>query len=142
MATAGIQQSKPGDVPVIRTPELIGGPFREIEFAEQLKDLWQGHGWQAGRTSKTLAKYSGLRIVLTALNAHAYVHEHHAAGSISVQTIEGHLRMHIPGRTFDLKPGEMVVLEAAIPHDVEALKDSSYLLTVSWHDAALEHNNE
>jgi quercetin dioxygenase-like cupin family protein len=137
MATASMQKGQPGGMSGVRTPEPIAGPFREVQFAEQLKDLWQGSGWQAGRTSKTLAKYSGLRIVLTALKARAYVHEHHAAGSISVQTIEGHLRVHIPGRTFDLKPGEMVVLEAAIPHDVEALKDSSYLLTVSWHDTAL-----
>lgn len=102
-----------------------------------LRELWLGAGWQAGRNSRTLSKHPDLRILLTALKAHAYVHEHYAAGSVAVQTIEGHLRMHIPGRTFDLKPGDMIVLEPAVPHDIEALTNSTYLLTIAWHEASV-----
>lgn len=142
MATTGIQPNEARGKPGVRTPEPIRGPFREVEFTEQLKDLWQGPGWQAGRNSKTLVKQPDLRIVLTALKARGYVHEHRVAGSIAVQTLKGHIRMHTPAGTFDLPAGRMITFEEAVPHDVEAVKDSSYLLTIAWHDAALEHKED
>ncbi len=119
----------------VSIPEPINGSFREVELSEQVEDIWKGPGWQAGRNSKTLIKHPDLRVVLTAVKARAYLHEHRAAGSISVQTLKGHIRMHIPGRTFDLPAGRMLMLEEAVPHDVEALKDSAYLLTIAWHGA-------
>lgn len=136
MATAGVPQSDLGGRGGVRTPEPIAAPFREWQLAAELKKLRQGPGWQAGRNSTTLVKHADLRIVLTALQALSYVHEHYAPGTISVQTLEGHIRMHVPGRTFDLPAGAMIVLEEAVPHDVEALKDSAYLLTIAWHGPA------
>jgi hypothetical protein len=53
-------------------------------------------------------------------------------GSISVQTISGHIRMHVEEREFDLPAGHLLALEAAVPHDVEALEDSAFVLTVAW----------
>jgi len=134
METADLERNERGGTAGLRAPEAISEPIREMKVSEQLLDLWRGPGWQARRSSKTLAKHPDLRIVLTALRARGYVHEHHAAGSVSVQALEGHLRMHVPGRTVDLKPGDMIVLERAVPHDLEALTDSAYLLTVAWHD--------
>ena len=102
MKRADIHQFEQTNKTSVHTPEAIGGPFREFQFAEQLRDLWQGPGWQAGRVSKILVKQPDLRIVLTALKGHAYVHEHHVASSIAVQTLKGHIRMHTPAGTFDL----------------------------------------
>lgn len=116
----------------VRAPESIGGPFRLIHLAEEIEKLWQEPFGQGGRNSKTLVKHPDLRIVLTALKANESIHEHHAAGSISVETLTGHIRMHVPGHTFGLPAGRMLALEQALPHDIEALENSAYLLTIAW----------
>jgi len=123
----------------VRIPEPIGGPYREVQFSEEIERLWREPGWQGGRNSKTMVKHPDLRIVLTALKANEHVHEHRAAGSISVQTLTGHIRMHVPGGTFDLPAGRMVVLEQGLPHDIQALKDSAYLLTIAWAEDKAGH---
>lgn len=122
----------------VRPPGSIAGPFQEIHLAGEIERLWQEPLWQGGRNSKTLVKHADLRIVLTALKANHYLHEHEAAGSISVHTLAGHIRLHVPGRTFDLPAGCMVALEQELRHDVESLQDSTYLLTIAWRENKFE----
>lgn len=114
----------------VRAPEPIGSPFRLIHLAEEIEKLWQEPCWQGGRNSKTLVKRDDLRIVLTGLRANHRVHEHQAAGSISVQTLTGHICLHVLDWMFDLPAGRMLTLEQLLRHDVEALEDSAYLLTI------------
>lgn len=115
-----------------RSPEPIGAPFRLIHLAEEIEKLWQEPFWQGGRNSKTLTKRDDLRVVLTALKAGHSLQEHHAAGSISVQTLKGHICMRVLDWLFDLPAGQMLTLEEALPHNVEALEDSTFLLTIAW----------
>lgn len=119
-----------------RAPEATAGPFLTFDLAEQIRELRQESYWQSGRNSKTLVKYDDFRIVLTALQANTTIHEHHSAGRISVQTVEGHLRMHAGGREFDLPAGRVLVLDRAMPHDVVAVEDSAFLLTIAWPQEA------
>ena len=70
--------------------------------------------------------------MLTAIKANTTIHEHHAAGRISVQTVEGRIRMHAGGKEFDLPAGRLLVLDRAMPHDVVAIEDSAFLLTIAW----------
>jgi quercetin dioxygenase-like cupin family protein len=121
-----------------RTPETTAGPSLTFDLAQQIRELRQESYWQSGRNSKTLAKYDDFRIVLTALQAKTTMHEHHSAGRISVQTVEGHLRMHAGGKEFDLPAGRVLVLDRAVPHDVVAVEDSAFLLTIAWPEGA-EH---
>ena len=71
-------------------------------------------------------------VVLTVLKSNARLHERKAAGRISVQTIAGHIRMHVESKALDLPADHLLVLERAIAHDVEALEDSAFLLTIAW----------
>jgi len=119
-----------------RAPEATAGPSLTFDLAQQIRDLRQESYWQGGRNSKTLVKYDDFRIVLTALQAKTTIHEHHAAGRISVQTVEGHLRMHAGGKEFDLPAGRVLVLDRAMPHDVVAVEDSAFLLTIAWPEGA------
>lgn len=121
-----------------RAAEATAGPSLAFDLAQQIRELRQESYWQSGRNSKTLAKYSDFRIVLTALQAKTTIHEHHSAGRISVQTVEGHLQMHAGGKEFDLPAGRMLVLDRSLPHDVVAIEDSAFLLTIAWPEGA-EH---
>lgn len=118
--------------------ESIDGTLSEsvlqFNLAGELNQLHGDEAWLAptGRSSKTLVKYPDLRIVLIAMKANTRMHEHTAAGRISVHTLSGHIRLHLPKRVVDLPAGNLVALDQCVPHDVEASEDSAFLLTLSW----------
>lgn len=115
-----------------REPVATAGTFLEFDFPAEIEKLKREPAWRSGRNAKTIVKYPDLRIVLTAVRAGNRLGTHHAAGRISVQTLAGHIRMHALDRTFDLSAGRALVLDRAVPHDVEALEDSAFLLTIAW----------
>ena len=58
--------------------------------------------------------------------------EHKAEGRISVQVLSGHIRLRASGRTFSLRPGGLLAIDQGVSHDVEALEESAFLLTIAW----------
>lgn len=46
--------------------------------------------------------------------------------------VEGRIQVHADGRTFDLYRGALLALDRGVPHDVEAVEDSAFLLTIAW----------
>lgn len=44
--------------------------------------------------------------------------------------------MHAHDRMFDLPMGRLLVLDREVPHDVEAVEDSVFLLTVATPEGA------
>ena len=83
---------------------------------------------------KDIGEASGFSSGTDGPEIRARLHEHKAAGSICVQANAGHIRMHVEGKVFDLPAGHLLALEPAIAHDVEALEDSAFLLTIAWPD--------
>lgn len=119
-------------------PQPMAAPYLEFDITRELEQLHREPGWKSGQNAKTLAKYDDLRIVLTALKAEARIPEHRTEGRISIHTVVGHLKVRAQGRTFDLPAGRLLALDQGVPHDVEALEDSAFLLTIAWpgHTAA------
>jgi quercetin dioxygenase-like cupin family protein len=122
--------------------ELIKGtlsrPLLQFDLTSELNLLHMDESWlkPAGRSSKTLVKHPDLRIVLIAMKANSRMHEHTATARISVQTLSGHIQVHLPEQVVDLSAGHLLALDQCVPHDVEATEDSAFLLTVSWPPAA------
>jgi quercetin dioxygenase-like cupin family protein len=116
-----------------REPEPTGSPFLSFKLEGELHRLrTEDHPWQAGRNAKSLVKYPDFRILLVGLRAGTHMAEHRAVGSISIQTISGHVLIRAAGRVFDLPEGELLALEREVPHDVEALAESAILVTIAW----------
>ena len=113
-------------------PQPMAAPFLEFDLTRELEQLYREPEWTTGQNSKTLVKYADFRIVLTALRAHARIPEHRNEGRISIHTVRGHIRMRALGRTFDLAAGSLLALDQGLSHDVEALEDSAFLLTIAW----------
>ena len=84
------------------------------------------------RNAKTLIKYDDFRVVLTALQANARIPPPKTEGRISVHVLSGHIQLKASGRTFSLRPGGLLALDQGVPHDVEALEESAFLLTIAW----------
>ena len=116
----------------IRPPGPLGNPMLTFDLNGEIERLSKEDAWQGGRNSKTLVKNADFRIVLTILQANARLHEHKAAGRISVQTIAGHIRIHVEDTVVDLPSGHLLALDRALWHDVQALEESAFLLTICW----------
>jgi len=48
--------------------------------------------------------------------------------------LKGAIRYKTQGQTYILQPGGLLTLGASIKHDVEAIGESAFLLTISWPD--------
>lgn len=117
-------------------PKAMAAPYLEFDLASELQQLRNEPEWQTGQNAKTLVKYDNLRVVLIALKARARVPGHQTEGRISIQTIEGQIHVRAEGRTFYLPAGNLLALDRGLPHDVEAVQDSAFLLTIAWPGGA------
>ena len=112
-------------------PQPMAGSYLEFDLARELDQLHREGGWRSGRNAKTLVKDDGLRIVLIALKAGSRIPTHETDGQISIQTVVGRIRVRAQGRTFELSSGGLLALDHGLPHDVEAVEDSAFLLTIA-----------
>src|ERR1017187_4692207 len=112
--------------------ESINGTLSEsvlqFNLTSELAQLPRDESWlqATGRSSKTLVKYPDLRIVLIAMKANTRMHEHTASGRISVHSLNGHIRLHLPDRVVDLPAGHLLALDQCVPHDVEKSEESAF----------------
>jgi quercetin dioxygenase-like cupin family protein len=96
-------------------------------------ELRSGAGYQRdGHTARTLVRKPDLRIVLIVMKAGARIAEHRADQTVSVQVLSGHVHLRLPDDTADLAAGRLLVIERGVTHDVEAMADSAFLLTLGW----------
>jgi quercetin dioxygenase-like cupin family protein len=110
----------------------MAAPFLEFDLTRELEQLHGEPEWNSGQNAKTLVKYDDFRVVLTALKARARLPEHQTKGRISIQTVAGHILVRAEGRTFDLPAGSLLALDQNLPHDVEAIEESAFLITIAW----------
>ena len=113
-------------------PQPMAAVYLEFDLARELEQLHHEPGWSSGQNAKTLVKYDDFRVVLIALKAHARLPGHQTEGRISIQTVAGHIQVRAQGRTFDLPMGRLLALDRRLPHDVEALEEGAFLLTIAW----------
>ena len=120
-----------------RLPELAGEVIRH-NIGKELEKLQCAPSWQreSGRSAETLVKYEEFRIVLVRMRPGSYMSHHRAEGPISIHALQGKICVHLPeDRTEELKPGDLLTLERCLEHDVEALEESAFLLTIAWPEA-------
>lgn len=104
----------------------------EFDLPAEIDRLRAEKTWTTGQNARTLLKYDDFRVVLTALQAKARMPEHKTEGRISVHVLAGHIHLRAAGRTFSLRPGGLLALDHGVPHSVEALEESAFLLTIAW----------
>ncbi len=110
----------------------MAAPFLEFDLKRELEQLHEEPEWSTGQNARTLVKFDDFRVVLMALRARARVPGHLTKGRISIQTVVGHILERADGRTFDLPGGALLALDHSVPHEVEAVEDSAFLLTIAW----------
>lgn len=103
-----------------------------IDLPSLMEQIKQEPSWKNGnRNAITVFKTSGLRIVLIALHEGAEMARHTAGGLISVQVLEGRIQFNTDHQSVELSQGQMLALHEYIPHSVRALKETTFLLTLT-----------
>jgi len=108
------------------------GPCMEFDLPADIHRLHAETTWIAGHNARTLIRYNDFRVVLTALQASTRFPEHKTEGGISVHVLSGHIQVRASGRTFSLRPGGLLALDQRVPHEIEALEENAFLLTLAW----------
>ena len=125
-----------------RLPSLAGAVLR-FNLKQELKRLRSQDSWQrnTGRSSKTLAKYPDFHIVLVLMKPNTRMNEHHVDGRISIQLLQGRIRVYLPNESVQIGAGDLLALEYGVLHHVEALEESAFLITISWPGGTKEQRH-
>jgi quercetin dioxygenase-like cupin family protein len=120
----------------VREPGVLAATSLKFNLDEEIRQLQAEPRWQAGHTAKTIAKYLDFRVVLVVMKAGAQLVRHRTAGRISIQACRGSIRVLFSGafesETVGMTAGDLLMLDREVAHDVEALADSAFLLTIAW----------
>lgn len=130
LKTSKVLSAKEQELAALTAPLLT---FNLTAETERLRG--EDHWLKDGRISETLVKYSDFRIVLILMRAGMLMQEHKADARISIQGLSGRLMVQLPEKTVELSSGDLLVLEKCLPHDVRAVEDSAFLLSISWPNA-------
>jgi len=116
----------------LREPVPTSLPSMLFDLDAETRRLESEQPWQAGHTANTIVKYPDLRIILVAVRAGSQLVHHSTIGRISIQCLSGRLRVHLPNEVVDVTSGNLLTLDQEVPHDVFAIADSTFLLTIAW----------
>jgi quercetin dioxygenase-like cupin family protein len=121
-------------IPVSADDGTMTADLAQFDLAHEMAEFEHHKPWPSGIHSRTLFKKKDFRVVLICMEAAAAIREHHADGTSSVQVLKGDIRYKTQEQVYDLKTGSLLTLGASIKHDVEAIGESAFLLTISWPD--------
>ncbi len=111
----------------------LTAPMLTFNLVAEIEQLNREEHWvKDGRISKTLVKHSDFRIVLMVMKAGTLMQEHKTDARISIHVLSGRLLIKLDRETIELPAGHLLVLEKGLSHDVNALEESAFLLSISW----------
>lgn len=111
----------------------LTAPLLTFDLAAEIEQLNNEDHWlKDGRISKTLVKHSDFRIVLMFMKAGTLMQEHKTDARLSIHALSGRLLIKLDRQTVELPAGHLLVLEKGLSHDVTALEESAFLLSISW----------
>ena len=88
-----------------------------------------------GAITRTLYKSNHLEVFRMILRAGKGMHAHHGVGEITVQCLEGCVDLSFAGLRQRMREGDLICLAGGESHALNAVEDSSVLVTLLLHGA-------
>ncbi len=122
----------------------FGSSLLQVLIPNEVQSMWKEEAWQtgAGRSARTLVKYPDLRVVLVSMKAGTRFKQHKGSARFAILTLAGHLRLHLSDATLEVPRGELLALDRDVSHDVEAIRQSTFLLILARPDRKKEKCHE
>lgn len=83
------------------------------------------------RQAETIAREAGVSVVMMAMEGGDAIKEHSADGVVLVQLLRGHAVLTADNQPYDLRPGEVVMMQPGVRHDVRAEEQTVVVLTIT-----------
>ena len=99
--------------------------------ATSLLETLPGHR----RQTRSLARESGVSVIMMAMEGGDVLDKHHANGAVTVHLLDGHATLTARDETIDLRPGQLVMMQPNVTHNLRAEEQSVVLLTVTGGEA-------
>jgi quercetin dioxygenase-like cupin family protein len=114
-----------------RPAQRLIGERLWFDLEDEFRRLRSEAAWRQGdRNAKTLVRALAFRVVLTAIKPGARIQGHTVDAPLALQVVAGRVRLQLTGQTIELSAGQLLALEPGVAHDVEALEESAFLLTI------------
>ena len=111
--------------------ESQAGEFAKFDLPEFLERVRASDHGSTGRLTTPLLSLPGLRLMLVSMRSGASWPQHSTPGRITVQPLAGEIRMRACEKEISLHVGSVAAFAAGVPHDVVAVSDAVFLLTVA-----------
>lgn len=109
---------------------ILDAPFVFIDLPNYIRQLQYKEEWDnKDRNSITVFKSDELTTVLICIKEAAVIGSNSIDGLMSVQVLEGKIKMQVETETVELLKGQLINLHAFIQHSIEAMEESILLIT-------------
>ncbi len=111
---------------------VINDTLVKLDTKKHIDDLKNEAVWDEKKhNSVTLFKSDKMRIVLIGMQAGFRLKEHTAPAVISVHVLDGKMNFVVENNVVELHKGQLCTLQAKVPHAVEAIEETFFLLTLA-----------
>lgn len=111
--------------------DRFAGESRVLDLDSMLAELRsEAHPARNGHRQMTVFRRAPVTKVLFAFDADGRLADHSAHGLVNIHVLEGLLRIQAGGSEHTLGPGQILILNPDVPHDLHAAEPSAMLLTV------------
>ncbi len=112
----------------LHAPEML---FDLMQIVEELRPIPADRD----RQGVALVKEHGLNAVVTVMKPECRLSGHVNRGPISIQVLDGNVRLYARGEGKSLSAGQMAVVDAHVEHEVVAETESAILMTIAQSPA-------
>lgn len=110
----------------------VDSPLLLIDLPLLIKQIKTEDAWSKNdRNAITAFKTDGMRIVLVALHKDAEMQTHSAEGVVSIQVIDGKIKLKTDEASVEVNEGQVLTLHSGISHSVLAIEETTFLLTMA-----------
>ena len=114
----------------------ISGAALSFSLEDEMRLLREDLAKAPARIGRTLVKDGPLRVTLVGIHPDRGMHEHRAAGPVTIHVLEGTIEVTADGKAWPLRAGELLALDRGVPHAVTSAEGGVFLLTVMHGDGA------
>ena len=109
---------------------VIDALYVFVDLPDFIRQLKEEPAWEKNdRNGITVFKTDNLTMVLTILHKKAEIKENKVDGLVTLQVIEGIIRVSTIDGDIEMKEKQLISLHSNEPHSIEALSDCSFLLS-------------
>jgi quercetin dioxygenase-like cupin family protein len=109
---------------------VIDALYVVVDIPDYLRQLKEEKTWEKNdRNGITVFKTTNLTMVLTVMHQKAVIKDSKVDGLVTLQVIEGVIRVTTLDGDFELKEKQLIHLHSNEPHSIEALTESAFLLS-------------